>query len=94
MSYYPTLPPMTFEELQESDPDAHEVLNHILFEAAKNVYACSPEIGLEAIFEDTISLYNKGFINLLYDDEEEEVKLGVFNPATGRYYLQEQGIDG
>lgn len=90
----PVKPEMTVEQLQEDDFEAYEVLMEFLFQAARNAHLEKPDIGLEAVLEDTISLYNKGYIKLLYDEEAEYLSMGVFNPLTGKYYSTEQAVDG
>lgn len=92
--YSPVIPDITVEQLEQDDPESYELLMELLFQAARNAYMKNQNIGLEACLEDTIALYNKGYIKLLYDEEAEYLSMGVFNPLTGRYYAQEQSVDG
>ena len=90
--YYPTKPSMTVDELAEQDELSHEILMLILRRAAKNVYDRDPSQGLEKCLEEVIDLLNRGYIKVITDDEAEMVRLGIFNPLTGKYNA-EQMVD-
>ena len=83
--YSPVKPEMTVDELAEHDSLDHEILMVILNEAAKNVYRQDPSQGLERCLEEIIDLLNRGYIKVITDDDLEMIRLGIFNPLTGKY---------
>jgi len=91
--YRPVKPNMTVDELSEYDPISHEILMLILRNAAQNVYKKDPSQGLEKCLEEVIDLLNRGYIKVLTDDENDLVRIGIFNPLTGQYNAEQMVKD-
>lgn len=93
--FEPEPPAMTLLELEENEPECYEVLIAILRSAAQHTYYSSPscrEMGLEMVLETYISLFEKGFVKLQWnedaDDDEPALFLATFNPLTGKYRVE------
>jgi hypothetical protein len=76
------------EDLRESDPKSFEALMVFFKAFALDAYRSSEDtrqFGLEGNIEALISLWEKGMIKFIADEEGEMIQIGVFNPLTGRY---------
>ena len=85
--YTPILPTVTLAELREDSPEQYRLFNAILMNFAKDVYSneVGCKYGLEGCIETMESLVEKGHIKLIWNEEDDTIALGVFNPSTGNY---------
>jgi hypothetical protein len=92
--YEPQKPLVSVQELEETDPESYDFLMRVFSMLAVDIYKASPEtneLGLEKNIETLIELQDKGLIKLMYDDEQEMIRIGIFNPLTGDYHPPSNG---
>jgi hypothetical protein len=83
--YEPRAPNVTVDELAVQDPISHRIVMLMLMKGARGMYQADPSDGLERCLEDAIDLLNTGYIKILFNEEEDMITLGMFDPSSGEY---------
>lgn len=88
MTHKPSLPIITLMELEEINPEAFRAVSDIAYQYAKIFYKTDPvcrELGLEMNVQTILGLIDKGWVKILYNEETDDIFLGVFQPSIGEY---------
>ncbi len=79
----PFLPEIPNKKMEELDEDSRKLIFEILMPYASKMQKLN--FGVEGSLEIMEGLINKGWIKILWDEENDSACVGIFNFKTGKY---------